>query len=118
MHPTRRDVLLNTVASAPKPMAKADHNAVVRAARLVRTAISKSGIQQKTLGDDKAQISKKLDGQSPDKLWFHEMLATWPAEVWCELLPLIALEVCAGRFTVERTVQIREVQPALKEKGA
>lgn len=100
--------LLNTVGKAAPAKAKLDHNRVVKAARLVRLAVMRSGIQQKALGPDKAQISKKLDGTSPEKLWFHEMLTEWPPEVWRELLPLIALEVCAGQFVVERALTIRE----------
>lgn len=93
----------------PKPAkAKLTHNGVVRAATLLRLAIARSGIQQKTLGHDRPQVSKKLNGESPDKLWFHEMLDDWPPEVWRELLVLIALEVCGGTFDVERSVTIRE----------
>lgn len=118
MHPTRRDALLNTVGKAQPAAAKLPDNEVVRAANLLKLAIARSGIQSKALGDDKAQTSKKVSGVTDHKLWFHEMLATWPPEVWCELLPLIALEVCPGRFTVERTIAIKECSTTLKEKRA
>lgn len=97
--------------------AKLPHNSVVRAARILDLAITRSGILKKELGDDKPQITKRLKGDSPDKLWFHEMLTMWPPEVWCELLPLIALEVCPGRFIVERTIAIKETQTTLREKA-
>lgn len=83
--------------------------------QIARAAITKSGLLLKQVTEkDHGQASREIDGK--EKLDFHEMIATWPPEVWCELLPLIALEVCPGRFTVERTVAIRETQTSLKEK--
>jgi hypothetical protein len=111
-----RAALLNTVGKAQPAKAKLGDNAVVKAANLVKLAVSRSGTQFKSLGDDKAQTTKKISGTSDNKLWFHEMIATWPAEVWVELLPLIALEVCPGRFTVERTTVIK--QTCDKEQSA
>lgn len=106
--PSERERLINSVGKATCAKAKLSINEVERAAQIIRRAIDRSGIQKKTLGDDKGRISRLLDGTAADRLWFHEMLATWPAEVWCELLPLIALEVCKGQFTVKRAVTIEE----------
>jgi hypothetical protein len=100
--------LLNTVAKPQPAKAKLDDNAVVRASNLLKLAVARSGVQFKTLSDDRAQTSKKISGTDDHKLWFHEMIAEWPAEVWRELLPLIALEVCPGKFEVERAVTIKE----------
>lgn len=115
MTPQRRADLLNSVGKHHTAGAKLTDNQVVRAARLIKLAVSRSGVQFKALGDDKGQTTKKVSGTTDHKLWFHEMLATWPADVWCELLPLIALEVCPGRFTVKRTIAIEET---LKERSA
>lgn len=108
MHPSRRVNLLNTVGRPEPAKAKLSDNGVVRAANLVKLAIARSGVQSKALGDDKAQTSKKLSGVTDHKLWFHEMVADWPVEVWRELIPLLALEVCGEFYEVERAVTIKE----------
>jgi len=87
--------------------AKLDLNQVEKAAALLRAAIRRSGHLEKVCGNDAGQLSRKLDGK--EKLWFHEMVATWPPDVWCELLVVLANTVCAGHFSVERSVVIREI---------
>lgn len=100
-----RDALLNTVGKPTAAKAKLAVNSVDRAARILRLAICRSGIQQKTLGDDKALTSRKVAGTGPNKLWFHEMLELWPEEVWIELIALLAQEFGG---TVERTVKLKD----------
>jgi hypothetical protein len=96
-----------TNVDRPSP-AKADLlTARERAARIVRQAIARSGHLPKEIADkDHGQFSRECDGK--EKLSFHEMVAEWPADVWRELLPLIALEVCPGKFEVERAITIKE----------
>lgn len=74
----------------------------------MRLAVERSGTAYKTLGSNKGRTTRLLDGTHDDRLWFHQMLDEWGPEVWAELLPLIALEVCAGRFKVVRSISIRE----------
>lgn len=118
VHQNRRASLLTDV-ERPSP-AKAGlltrRESVGPGPQIVRMGITKSGLLLKQVTEkDHGQASREIDGK--EKLDFHEMIATWPPEVWCELLPLIALEVCPGRFVVERTIAIRESLTTLKEKS-
>lgn len=98
---------LNSV-DRPKPAtANLSINRVDTAARILRLAISRSGVQHKTLGDDKGRIARLIAGTEKDRLWFHDML-DWPPEIWKELLVLIALEVCAEKYEVIHDLTIRE----------
>jgi hypothetical protein len=99
---------LNAVAKPTMAKAKPSINEVDKAARIVRLAIARSGVLLKTLADDKGRFTRQLDGTGADRLWFHAMVAEWPAEVWRELLPLLALEICGDHFEVERSVTIKE----------
>lgn len=109
--------LLTRVESTKKPTAKVILTPREKSPRLVRKAISKSGLLLKEITDkDHGQASREIDAK--EKLDFHEMVEKWPAEVWCELIPILALETCPGRFIVERTIAIKETVVTLKEKQA
>lgn len=79
-----------------------------RGSRMVRAGISRSGLLLKEITDkDHGQASREIDGK--EKLDFYEMVEKWPAAVWVELLPLIALEVCPGQFRVVRSLTIETI---------
>lgn len=59
------------------------------AAGCLRLAVRRSDLLLKQIGDH-GQISRQITGV--ENLSFHHMFATWPPEVWRELLPLLALE--------------------------
>lgn len=114
-HQQRSDLL--TTLDRPSPVKAGLLTAREKGPRIVRAAMSRSGLLLKEITDkDHGQASRECDGK--EKLDFHEMVATWPAAVWVELLPLIALAVCPGQFTVERTIAIKEISTLLREKGA
>lgn len=83
-----RDLL--TALEKPAP-AKANLPLTRRetAADVLRLAVRKSDLLLKQIGDH-GQISRQIAGV--ENLSFHHMFATWPPEVWRELLPLLALE--------------------------
>jgi len=104
----RRADLLDSLERPKCAKAKPDLKELEKAAQILKAAIDRSGYLQKQCGNHgEAQIARQIDGK--EKLWFHEMVATWPPEVWRELLIVLAQTVCQGRFTVERTLVIREI---------
>jgi hypothetical protein len=68
------------------------------AADVLRLAVRKSDLLLKQIGDH-GQISRQIAGV--ENLSFHHMFATWPPEVWRELLPLLAVE-----FGVEMSIRV------------
>lgn len=75
-----------------------------KAARIVRLAITRSDLKLAAVSDkDHGQLSRELDDK--EKLSFHEMFATWPPEVWRQLIALLAVEFGGS---VEQVIKIRE----------
>lgn len=76
-----------------------------KAARLLRTAITRSDLKLMAVCDkDHGQLSREIDDK--EKLSFHEMYARWDAAVWIELIPLLAKEF---GMEVERVIRLKEV---------
>ena len=106
---TAHESLLNRVHKPTAAKAKLDVNFVHTSARLLRTAISKTGMNQdeamRALGyEHKGQFCELLDGTR--KLWAHQLLRTEAAAIRRELLILTLLE--EGTCEVERVVRIKE----------
>jgi hypothetical protein len=76
-----------------------------RAGRLVRLAIVRSDLKFQAVSDkDHGQLSREIDDK--EKLSFHEMYATWPPEVWRELIALLAAEFGGD---VQTVITIRRI---------
>lgn len=76
-----------------------------RAGRLVRLAILRSDLKYQAVSEkDHGQLSREIDDK--EKLSFHEMFATWPPEVWLELIALLAKEFGGD---VQTVITLRKV---------
>lgn len=105
--PTRRAELLTTVdrPSPAKVVVLTPREKRDQAARMVRLAIVRSDLKFHAVSDkDHGQLSREIDDK--EKLSFHEMVATWPPEVWIELIALLAKHFGGD---VTRVIRLRDV---------
>jgi len=101
MSDEQRQAFLTSVEKPTAVKAKLPLTRRETAGRLLRKAVRKSDMLLKQIGDH-GQISRQIDGV--ENLSFHHMFATWPPEVWCELIPLLAAEF-GGEVTTTITMK-------------
>ncbi len=101
MSDEHRQALLTGVEKPTAAKAKLTLTRRETATVLLRRAVRKSDVLLKTIGDH-GQISRQIDDK--ENLSFHHMVATWPPEVWRELLPLLAVEF-GGEVTTAITMR-------------
>lgn len=104
-----RDALLNRVHRAAPAKANLDVNEVHNAARLLRAAIARTGMNQdeamRALGfKHKGEFSEALDGVR--KLWAHQLLRKEARAIRKQLLVVSMLE--EGACEVEHIVRMKE----------